>query len=146
MMKQRGFTLIEVMAVVVIFLLLAALAYPSLVAYVIKARRIEGQVALLETLQKQERYFSQHNTYVAFSADSGEQLFKWYSGNTAPVSAYELRGEACPGQSIRQCIDIQAIPGTAKVDAEFVDRDCETLSLDSTGRQRASGNAEKCWP
>lgn len=146
MMKQRGFTMVELMAVLVIFLLLAALAYPSLVAYVIKARRIEGQVALLDTLQKQERYFSQHNTYLAFSADSGEQLFKWYSGSKPRVSAYELRGEACPGQSIRQCIDVKAIPGTGKVDAAFADPACETLSLNSAGQHRASGTDEKCWP
>lgn len=146
MMKQRGFTMIELMAVLVIMLLLAALAYPSLIAYVVKARRIEGQAALLETLQKQERYFSQHNTYVAFSSDSEDPIFKWYSGSRAPISAYELRGEACPGQSIRQCVEVKAIPGTGKVDPAFVDRDCETLSLDSTGQHRATGNHEKCWP
>jgi type IV pilus assembly protein PilE len=148
-MNQRGFTFVELMAVMVIVLLLAALAFPSLTRHVIKARRIEGQSALLEAIQKQERFYSQHNTYVTFSADNSDadaRLFKWYSGSRASASAYELKADACPGQTLRQCVEVQAIPGTARVDSAFADPGCATMALNSAGQQRATGTEEKCWP
>ena len=149
MLHSRAFALIELVVVLLIIMILAAITYPSYASYVIKARRIEGQVALLEALQKQERYYSLHNSYIAFSADSSapdEKRFKWWSGQSAKESAYELSGRACPGSSLRACIELQAAPGTSRVDSAFRDPDCETLTLVSTGEHRAGGKQQRCWP
>ena len=149
MLRSRAFTLIEVLVVLVIVMILSAIADPNYTSYVVKARRIEGQVALLETLQNQERYYSLHNAYIAFSADSSgpdEKRFKWWSGQSAKASAYELSGRACPGSSLRDCIELQAAPGTSRVDGTFRDPDCETLTLVSTGEHRAGGKQQRCWP
>jgi len=149
MTRSRGFTLIEIMVVMTIVLLLAVMAYPSYSHFTVKARRIEGQVALLDLMQKQERYFSQHHTYLAFSADSDgptQTLFKWWSGERALRSAYEMRGQACPGQDLDRCIELHALPGTAKVDSAFVDKHCQTLMLTSVGQHSATGTGQGCWP
>ena len=149
MMKQRGFTLIEVMAVVVIFLLLAALAYPSLVAYVIKARRVEAQAALLQTMQDQERYYTLHNIYLPFSAAStgeDERRFRWWLGSSALASAYELSARACGELPLQACIELRAEPGTPRVDQHFRDPECATLTLKSTGEHSAGGAGRGCWP
>jgi type IV pilus assembly protein PilE len=148
-MYHRGMTLVEVMIVLVIVMILTTLAYPSYAGYVTKARRIEGQVALVDTMQQQERYFARNNSYLAFSAAStepAERLFRPWSSATAARSAYELEGRACPGQSIAYCIELRATPGTAQVDSYFKDPDCGVLTLDSAGRQGASGAARNCWP
>ncbi|RSZ57318.1 type IV pilin protein [Massilia atriviolacea] len=149
MKRSRGFTLIETMIVMTIVALLAALAYPGYQDFVIKARRAEAQAVLLDLMQKQERYYTQHNRYLAFSADESgpDQVhFKWWSGSKAPSSAYELRGKPCAGQSIARCIVIEAIPGTDRVDTSFRDGACQTLTLSSAGEQTASGAAAGCWP
>jgi type IV pilus assembly protein PilE len=104
---------------------------------------------LLDAMQQQERFYSMHNTYVAFSAgaeDEDARRFKWWSGAAAQNSAYELRGEACAGRDIRQCIEIKALPGTARVDPAFRDPECGTLGVDSIGQRRASGTSPRCWP
>ncbi len=148
-MKTDGFTLIELMLVVVMLLVLSTVAYANLSAYAVKARRIEAQVALLELMQEQERHFSRHNTYVAFSADAHDGdagRFRWFSGGDAASSAYELRGQACSGKPLGRCIELLALPGTARVDANFRDPLCETLSLTSEGVHRASGSGQQCWP
>lgn len=148
-MRTRGFTLVELMVVMVIVLILAAIGYPSYADYLVKARRIEGQVALLDAMQLQERYYAQHNAYLPFSADStdpDEQRFKWFSGENASDSAYELSAQACPGLPLRACIELRAAPGTSRVDTSFRDPDCETLSLTSAGRQGAGGKKARCWP
>jgi type IV pilus assembly protein PilE len=149
MKRNTGFTLIEVLTVLAILAVLAAIAYPTYAGYITKTRRIEGQVALIEAMQQEERYFTQNNTYTEFSSDSTEpqeKRFKWFSGSAAASSAYELRARACPGLAIGQCVELQATPGTGKVDAKFRDSGCATLTLNSAGERTASGTADRCWP
>ena len=59
-----GFTLIELMIVVVVISILVTVAYPSYQDHVRKGRRAEGKTALLKAAQVQERYYSDNNTYV----------------------------------------------------------------------------------
>ena len=149
MKYPAGFTLIEAMIVLVIIGVLMSFAYPSYSAFSIRTRRTEGMVALIETMQQQERYYSQNNTYLAFSSsstDPREKHFRWFSGSAPAASAYELRARACPGDSIAGCVELSAMPGTDKVDAKFRDRDCETLVLTSIGQRSSNGSSTKCWP
>lgn len=149
MTPPSGFTLIELMVALVIASILAAIAYPSFHRYVVRSKRTQAQAVLLELMQQQERYFSQNNTYLAFSAGasaSEQQSFKWWSGNSAADSAYEIDGAPCEGLSIGQCVTLRATPGTAMVDAHFRDDDCGVLSMRSTGLRTASGRDPRCWP
>jgi type IV pilus assembly protein PilE len=149
MKRGTGFTLIEVLIVLAIVVVLAAMAYPSYSGYITKTRRIEGQIALIEAVQQQERFYTSNNTYLAFSSDSTdpqEQRFKWWSGSAASTSAYELRAAACPGRELSQCVEVQATPGSAKVDVKFKDDGCQTLTLNSAGERTSSGTLERCWP
>jgi len=146
---SKGFTLVELMAVLAILAILAALVYPSYTQQVVKARRIEAQLALLDIMQRQEQYRALHHSYLAFSIDTDEAdtgQFPAWSGSSPAASAHELDGYACPGQEIAHCIELRARPGTVNVDAGFADPDCGDLTLDSTGRQTASGPSSRCWP
>jgi type IV pilus assembly protein PilE len=148
MRYTAGITFIEIMAVLAIVSILAATAYPSYASYSTGARRAEAQAALLELMQKQERYYTQHNSYLAFSSASTtpeEKRFRWWSGSKAASSAYELRGDACPGQGIDRCIILRALPGTDMVDSTFRDPECQVLVLRSTGERAASGSKKDCW-
>lgn len=147
--RSTGFTLVELMIVLVILSVLAALAYPGYAGYVTKTRRMEGQVALLNAMQQQEHHRALHHTYVAFSSAAPVDGLPWWSGNGAAGSAYELDAGACPDSLLRDCVQISARPGTAKVDARFSDPECGTLTLASTGEQGASGSTsstKRCWP
>lgn len=148
-MHQRGMTLVEVMIALVIVMILTTLAYPSYASYVTKTRRVEGQVALVETMQQQERYFMRNNRYLAFSAAApvpDAPQFRAWSGTSAARSAYEIDARTCSGQAIGDCVELHATPGTSQVDSHFRDPDCGELTLDSAGRRGASGKAVNCWP
>jgi type IV pilus assembly protein PilE len=148
MLPQRGFSLIEMLIVLAILSILGAAAYPSYTGYIVRTKRTEGQLALIEAMQQQERYRLQHNSYAEFPSDDGDaaaQGFRWWSGATAGRSAYELDAHACPGQDIADCVQLRARPGTDRVDSHFRDPECGALTLDSVGVRAAQGQG-RCWP
>ena len=148
-----AFSLIELLATLAIVSLLLALALPAYHGHIVRAKRVQGQAALLRLMQQQERYYTQNNHYLAFSsaspAQQGQQ-FPWWSGDGpasgAAGSAYEIEALACPESTIAQCVLLRAMPGTPKVDARFRDAECGVLSLSSTGQRGSSGPARRCWP
>lgn len=144
--SSSGFSLIQVIVVLAVVAILAGIAQPTYTEAVRKAKRTEGRAALYQLMLQEERFYSQRNSYIAFSSGSSgedEQQFKWFSGNAAESSAYEISGEACAGETIQNCVRLVARPGTANVDATFTDPYCGELSITSTGEKGA--NAPECW-
>lgn len=66
--KEKGFTLLEMMIVVVLIGILLGIAIPSYQNYVIRANRTEGQALLSDAAARQERYYSQ-NPGVGYTND-----------------------------------------------------------------------------
>jgi type IV pilus assembly protein PilE len=60
---QQGLTLIELMIVVAIAAILAAIAYPSYVEQVARGRRADAKAVLLENAQWLERTFTESGAY-----------------------------------------------------------------------------------
>ena len=141
-----GFSLLELVAVLAIIALLATIALPTYRQATVQVRRSEGHNALLKSMQQQEQIYTQRTAYLAFSATSTDpdaRRFKWYSGDSAPASAYEIEAEACPDMALAECVLIRARPGTARVNPHYLDQVCGTLWLDSFGKKGAEG--KNCW-
>lgn len=126
--KQRGFSLIEVMVVVIIVGLLASIAYPSYRNYVLKANRAEGAAHILRVLQAQERHFSHNMTYTTTLSNLGIVA-------ASETGKYSITGmAACDSKTIAQCVKVTAA-------AASTDPECNTMSMTSQGSKEPAA----CW-
>ena len=129
---MRGITLIELLIVVVIVGILAAVAYPSYQNQVRKTKRADGKAKLMETAQALERCYTRFGSYndgncgVALPVLSDEGHYKL----TGAVNATSFTLNAAPqGDQTR-------------------DSTCGTLRLTSTGLQGSQGedtDVNNCW-
>lgn len=137
---MRGFSLIEVMIVVVIIGILASIAYPSYREYVLRGNRTEGQALLSEAAAAQERYYAQNNQYITATSDLAELGLRssTASGITSETGKYTLSAASNADDGGYTLTAIQA----------FNDTDCGNLTLDGKGQRGRTGSqrsAAECW-
>jgi type IV pilus assembly protein PilE len=132
---SRGVTLLELVVVIAVLGLLAALAIPSYLDQVRKGRRADGKALLLETAARMEQFFTENNRYTISFAE-----LNLPAGATSQEGHYLLAvtapDAACP---IAGCFSLEAQPlGGQTADS------CGTLTLTSSGTRGADGGAD-CW-
>jgi len=152
--RNRGFTLIELMVVVVIATILLGIAVPSYQAQVRKSRRTEAKTALLDLAGREERFLSTNgsqysnlNTAMGFPAAPNWPIpiGSGYYQLQAPVVC---NAGPCAGGLPAPSFTITAVPVPGSPQA--ADATCASFTVDSTGRQSAldTGGANQtnvCW-
>lgn len=135
-MKQpKGFSLLELMIVVVVVAILSAIAYPSYQEHIAASRRAEARAALMEAAQYMEREFTLTGDYGSASLASAGLSTLPREGGSA---YYQLAVSASGG-----LFTLSATP-TGGMNGD----NCGVLILDQAGRQTvsdASFTAADCW-
>jgi type IV pilus assembly protein PilE len=67
---QRGLTLVELVIVMVMIAILAAVAIPSYLGSIQKSHRTDAKTALTASAQAMERWFTQNNSYANVAVGS----------------------------------------------------------------------------
>ena len=138
--SQRGFTLIELMIVVAIIGILAAIALPQYTDYVTRSRRIDGQSTLLQVAQELERCYTQ---FSAYNNNSCSVVTAGAVSQTSPEGYYLVTASTLSASAFT----LTAAPqGAQKTNDEA---NCKTLTLTHLGEQDATdGNddpTDECW-
>lgn len=137
--NNGGFTLIEVMIVVVVAGIFAAIAYPSYMDYVRDGRRADGQAALLSAAERQAQYYLDHKIFTANMTDLG------YAADpmSSPKKFYQIDAVVnASGQSFT----LTAL----RREAQVTDTDCGDLTINNLSVKSAVNNtnsnpAKNCW-
>lgn len=92
----------------------------------------------MEALQQQERYYTQQNTYLAYSSSAANIAMKQFSGETAAKSACLISAAACG--NISACVTVTGTPN------DYIDPEVGSINMQSSGTRGCSGsNQTKCW-
>jgi type IV pilus assembly protein PilE len=154
---DKGFSLIELMVVVVIISILVAIAVPMYTSQVQQSRRTDARTALLDLASREERYFSTNPTgYTTTPASLGYTAFPQTVGSgyyTITVACTALSGAAlgCDGNANAPTgPSFYLTANVVTTTPQGKDTNCYTFAVDSTGRQFAfnSGGADTttyCW-
>jgi type IV pilus assembly protein PilE len=132
--RQKGFTLIELMIVVAIIGILAAIVYPSYQGYVERTRRGQAQADLLELVQLLERRYSNGFDYRKADGTAPDLPFD-ISPREGNPAAYDIDFS---GNVARDSFTLQAAPRTLQAGD-----DCGTMTIDEQGNRTADEN--DCW-
>ena len=141
---NHGFTLLELMVTVAIVGILASIAYPSYTESVRKTHRADGRIALTEAAARQERLYSETNSYVRNS--DLNKLVTNSDGKSSPESYYTLvvsipsLPSTCTVGTVYKCFSITA----TAVAPQDKDTACATLTLDYLGNRTSTGGGD-CW-
>jgi type IV pilus assembly protein PilE len=132
-----GFSLIELMVVVGIVSILAAIAIPSYMTYVRQSRRVEAKTALLDAAGREERWLSTNPAaYTQAPGNLGYTVFP----ATVGTGYYTINvcSPACAPSALLGVLTYTVIATPVAALSQNNDTQCTRFAVDSAGQQYAA--------
>lgn len=140
-MKRNGFTLIELMIVLAVIGILAAVAMPSYTSYLARGKIIDAVAALADYRVKMEQYFQDNRNYGSASAscpvvvaDSKNFTYTCLVGSATPTVTYTATATSIAGSL-----------GSASGDYTYTVDQANTKSTTKFKGTSYSAGSKNCW-
>jgi len=142
--RERGVTLLELMTVVVVLGILAAIAIPSYRSYLIRAQRSDATSALLRVAAAQEKFYLQNNRYA-----TDDELDKGPPAGLGITGSEHGYYQLALDDAVDNTLAFTATATPVVGGAQATDNDCTSFSIDQTGKRGAlktdTDNTPNCW-
>lgn len=138
--RQRGVTLLELMAVVTILAILASVAVPTYRRYLIRTQRSEAKIALLQLQTAQEKFYMQNNSFTDNVSDASPDGL----GLPATTETGKYTVEVVLADD-GQTYEATAAPRTGGGQTD--DEECASFTINQRGTKGVSGTSDvqRCW-
>jgi type IV pilus assembly protein PilE len=144
MKRNLGFTLVELMIVVGVMGILAAIAIPQYNSYLIKSKRADAKVALSSLAQMQESFFANNNRYTTILGTGGLNCQKkGVCNEDQKTTAPDTQDGKNYVLSIVVTGNAYTITAAANSTSQKRDDRCLSFSIDSRGQKTATN--PDCW-
>ena len=148
---RKGFTLIELMIVVAIIGILAAIAIPNFLRFQLKSKSSEGKVNIAAIRTAEESFLAEFGRYVSAPVHPavvpGAAKGVWTSPAVTPPAAYDELGWAPEGQvffqyAVASSGSMLSISAAADIDADAVNQAWGYVKPNNTGGTTSPVHAE----
>ncbi len=100
MKREKGFTLIEIMIVVALIGIIAAVAIPQYKQYIVKGNRTAAQAFMMDVANREKQYLLDARSYTS----------SWATTDPAPTLAMTAPPTVTNNYTIAICLDVSCSP------------------------------------
>jgi type IV pilus assembly protein PilE len=144
--RQRGLTLIELVVVMMIVGILAAVAIPSYRDYVTRSQRSDAKDAVLALATQQEKHYLQCNAYATAIDAATDCAAGELQGAAASKNGWYALATASANTALAFTATATAVNGQN----QWKDTECRSFTVNQAGVRSAldaggADNTAECW-
>ena len=148
-----GFTLIELMVVVLVITILTMIAVPSYLSATLKSHRAEAKSVLLDLAARQERFMATNGAYSQVPTDMGYTGASWGTGLPVGNNYYSVSltnfVAAAAGTATTAATPATFTFTATAINGQLKDTQCNTFTINQAGVQLSTNSAAAtstgCW-